>query len=140
MIPPVDRALLVEALCYGSIGGTSASVELGLFYLATHVCGLPVMVSNVAAVASVTVIGFLAQKKFTFRDSQRALPQARLYVLMVGLNFALNNAMVFLFAMMAGMPPVIAKMLQLGISFTFNFSFSKFIVFRQVRYIPIRDA
>ena len=118
-------------MCYASVGAVSASLELGLFYLATHVFGLPVMAANVAAVVSIIAFGFMAQKKFTFRDTQRALPQARLYVVMVGLNFVLNNTLVFLLAMVVGLPPVIEKILQLGTSFTFNFSFSKFIVFRQ---------
>lgn len=126
-------AALGEMLRYGSVGGISALVELGLFHLAHRVFGFSIMASNVAAVTSVLVFGFMAQKKFTFRDTRKAYPQAGLYVLLVGISFFLNNALVFLFAVVLGVQPVIAKIFQLAIGFGFNFAFSKYVVFRGPR-------
>jgi putative flippase GtrA len=129
VVPPA----VAQALRYGSIGSISALVELGLFHLFSGQVGMPIMMANVIAVASVTVFGFVAQKRFTFRDTQKTFPQAGLYALMGGLSFGLNNALVFAFAVLLGMPPVTAKILQLGIGYIFNFSFSKYVVFRDHR-------
>lgn len=106
-------------------------VELGLFHVATGVAGLPIMTANIMAVASVMVFGFIAQKRFTFRDTQKAYKQAGLYALMVSISVGLNNALVFIFAVLMGIQPTVAKVLQLGVGFVFNFSFSKFVVFRR---------
>jgi putative flippase GtrA len=127
----ISPAFLAQMLRYVSIGGISALVELGLFHVATGIAGLPIMTSNVIAVASVIVFGFIAQKRFTFRDSQKAYKQAGLYAVMGGVSVGLNNALVFLFAVLLGIPPTLAKLLQLGVSFAFNFSFSKYVVFRR---------
>jgi putative flippase GtrA len=112
---------------YVTVGGASALTEVLLFYIYLTWLALPLMAANVAAVCSVTFLGFFAQKHFTFRARGRMTFQAMLYVLQLGINFVLNNALVFLFAHVGQLRPIIAKVLQLGLCFLFNFTFSKFV-------------
>lgn len=119
-------------LRYATVGAASALVELMLFQGFYSFAGVPVMVANVMAICGVVVFGFLGQKRFTFRNRGPALAQARRYLLLVATSFALNNALVFLFAVALGWPATVAKVLQLGLSFLFNFAVSRYFVFGRV--------
>src|SRR5258706_15273537 len=94
---------------YLTVGGVSALIEFAIFSGLAGLAELPVMVANVIAVSTVTVLGFLGQKRFTFRDGGRITPQAILYVCQVSVNFLLNNALVYLFAEVMKIPPFAAK-------------------------------
>lgn len=120
----------MQLLRYVAVGGTSALTEILIFHLLSVLFAFPLMFSNVVAVSTVTALGFFGQKRFTFRNDGPVPLQARLYALQLGGNFLLNNALVFLFSSVLGMPALQAKIVQLGLCLLFNFSFSKYIVFR----------
>ena len=114
---------------YAAVGGTSALIELFLFYAFVTWLDMPLMAANLAAVCLVTIGGFLGQKYFTFRARRWRTPQLVLYAFQLASNFVLNNGLVFLFGEILRLPPLAAKILQLGLCFIFNFSFSRFVVF-----------
>jgi putative flippase GtrA len=115
---------------YVTVGGVSAIVEFLIFSGLAGLAGLPIMFSNVVAVSVVTVAGFLGHKWFTYRDTTRRRSQVVLYLCQIGINFVLNNVLVYLFAEVMRIPPVVAKPLQLALCFVFTFSFSRLVVFR----------
>ena len=123
---------LCTMLRYATVGAASALVELTVFQILHSFAGVPLMGANVMAICVVVTFGFLGQKRFTFRDRKPAAAQARRYVLLVASSFMLNNALVFLFAVMLGWPALISKVLQLGLSFLFNFAVSRYFVFGRV--------
>ena len=123
---PVIRLLMR----YLVVGGTSTLIEIGLFYSFNVQLGLQVMASNVLAVSTVTLLGFLGQKRFTFQADGHLTAQAMLYLVQLTVNFLLSNALVFLFVEIMSLVAVYAKALQLCVCLIFNFSFSKFVVFR----------
>lgn len=116
---------------YIAVGATSAACEILLFERLYAVVGLPLLVANVIAICAVTTVGFLGQKLFTFRQRGNTALQLRLFALMLALNFCLNNLLVVLLVDLSGLPSLHAKALQLAISFVFNFSFARFLVFRK---------
>lgn len=116
---------------YVSVGAASALVELVLFQSLYGLAGVPLLAANVLAIAGVVAVGFIGQKRFTFRNRGPAMLQARRYLLLVISSFALNNALVFLFAAVLAWPALIAKLSQLGLSFAFNFTVSRYFVFRR---------
>lgn len=118
-------------LRYIAVGGTSAACEVLLFQLLYASAALPLLTANAIAVCIVTAVGFVGQKLFTFRQSGHTAVQVRLFALMLALNFCLNNLLVFLLVEASGLASLHAKVIQLGISFLFNFSFARFLVFRQ---------
>lgn len=124
-----SRLLFVFLSRYATVGAICATSELILFQVLHKSVGLHVMLSNVLAVSIVTVSGFFGQKYFTFRSWGRSFGQASLYILMLSISFALNNALVFIFVDILSLIPFFAKVLQLGLCFFFNFFFAHFVVF-----------
>lgn len=137
-LPPVrsvhrwfgDEGSFHTLLRYASVGAASALVELTLFQFLHSVAAMPLMMANVLAICGVMVFGFLGQKRFTFRNRDPVMGQAQRYVLLVASSFALNNALVYLFAILLAWPALIAKLLQLGLSFLFNFTVSRYFIFK----------
>lgn len=129
-LPAPDRIPATLAR-YVAVGGTSAACEVLLFQQLYAAIGLPLLAANVVAACVVTAGGFVGQKLFTFRQRGHTVVQLRLFALMLGLNFCLNNLLVWLLVESSGLTSLHAKLLQLGISFLFNFSFARFLVFRQ---------
>jgi putative flippase GtrA len=123
------RGLLDLLSRYATVGAICATVELILFQMLYNMVGLHVMLSNVLAVTIVTVFGFFGQKNFTFRDRERPLRQARLYALMILISYTLDNALVYLFVEILNILPLFAKVLQLGLCFSFNFNYARLVVF-----------
>lgn len=116
---------------YVAVGGTSAACEVWLFQQLYGAVGLPLLAANVIAVCVVTAGGFVGQKLFTFRQRGHTAVQMRLFAVMLAMNFCLNNLLVLLLVEYSGLASLHAKLLQLAVSFLFNFSFARFLVFRQ---------
>ena len=114
---------------YMTVGAVSALAEFILFQGLYALAGLPLMVANGLAIGSVVAFGFFGQKRFTFRNGGPAMRQAGPYLLMIASSFVLNNALVYLFVVVLGWPTALAKVLQLGMCFVFNFTVSRYIVF-----------
>lgn len=132
---PVMRLLMR----YLAVGGLSSLIEVILFYSLNFQLGLGVMASNVLAVSTVTLLGFIGQKRFTFRADGHLTSQAMLYLVQLTVNFLLSNALIFLLVHLMSLLALHAKLLQLGLCLIFNFSFSKFVVFRP-RPQPVRSG
>lgn len=121
-----DFALFLR---YISIGALSAVVELALFSLAYQYFEWPLLVANSGALALAVVVNFAAQKKWTFRIQGQTSRQLRLYVLMQAISAVLNNLLVYLMIARWDWFAPVAKIIQIGLVFVWNFSFCKLVVF-----------
>lgn len=129
---PLVRLLLGEPalfLRYISIGALSALLELGLFSLAYQAFSWPLLAANNGALALAVVFNFTAQKHWTFRVQGGWGRQMPLYALMQAISALLNNLLVFLLIARWDWPPPMAKLVQIGLVFMWNFSFCKLVVF-----------
>ena len=124
------HGLIAVMFRYATVGGISAAVEWLLFQALHGHFHLPTLPSNIIGFTCVTVVGFIAQKKFTFRSEGRWIAQGRLYVVGVASNFLLSNVLVYTFIDILHMAPGLSKALQLALCFAYNFSFARYIVFR----------
>jgi putative flippase GtrA len=124
---------------YVAVGAVIALTEIALFYAFLRWLELALMTANVSAACLVTLLAFVAQKNFTFRAGGRTTPQAMLFAMQVTVNFVLNNALVFLFGELLQLHPLVAKVLQIGLCFMFNFSFSRFVVFGNRTTMPVGE-
>lgn len=125
---------------YVLVGGASALVEFLAFNALLYLGGLPVLVANLAATAIVVAFSFVSHRRFTFRSRDRALPQVGWYVGMLAVSVLLNNALIFLFVVVLDWPPPLAKVLQLGLCFAWNFSCARLVVFARRPGAPNRAA
>lgn len=114
---------------YLVVGGSSAALEFAAFNILVYLAKLPVLPANLAASLFVVVFGFLSHRHFTFKSRGQYSRQLKLYLFMIGITVILNNLLVYLFSSALDWPPPLAKVLQLGICFAWNFTFSRLIVF-----------
>lgn len=121
-----DPALFLR---YISVGALSAVVELSLFSLAYQYFSWPLLLANSGALTVAVAINFAAQRTWTFRNQDQVARQMRLYVLMQALSALLNNLLVYLLIARWGWFPPLAKVIQIGLVFVWNFSFCKLVVF-----------
>jgi putative flippase GtrA len=122
-----DRRLFFTYITVGAIAALSEFALFNLFYGAMK---MPLMVANLSAIGIVVVFGFLSHKRFSFRDRQAFHRQLPWYLLMFGVALALNNALIYLFIAVLGWWAPLSKLLQIGICFLWNFTFSRLVVFR----------
>lgn len=121
-----DLALFLR---YISVGAFSALVELALFSLAYQYLAWPLLLANSAALALALVVNFTAQRQLTFRAAGQFGRQMRLYVLMQAFSALLNTLLVYLLIARWDWSPPLAKVIQIGLVFVWNFSFCKLVVF-----------
>ncbi len=121
-----DPLLLVR---YIGAGAVSALVEFLLFAALYELAGWPLLVANSSAFAVALVICFTLQKRWTFRATGGLGRQAFLYLAMQAVSAAINNALVYIFVAELGLNAPGAKVLQIGLVFLWNFTFSRIVIF-----------
>ena len=115
---------------YIAVGGTAATLEFLLFNLFYSGLHLPLLLANCAAIAICIVFSFTLQKRWTFRNPHSVRKQLPPYVFMISVAVVLNNLLLYLFVAQWNIHPALAKLLQIGLVFGWNFSFSKLMVFK----------
>ena len=85
--------------------------------------------ANSSALSFAVVVNFAAQKKWTFRAEGELTRQFRLYVLMQAVSALLNNLLIYLMIARWDWSPPLAKVIQIGLVFAWNFSCCKLVVF-----------
>lgn len=121
-----DPRLLLR---YISSGSAAAMVEISLFMALYQWLQLPLLAANMLALGCALLLCFALHKHWTFGVRGRGRRQLKLYLLMQGVSILLNNLLVTLFIMHWGWPPLLAKLMQIGIVFVWNFSFCKLVIF-----------
>lgn len=121
-----DRRLFFT---YITVGALSVLVEFVLFNLFYGWLRLPLLAANLCAIGFVIAFSFASHKRFSFRDTQAFHRQLPWYLFMIAVSLSLNNALVYLFIAVLGWPAPLSKLLQIGICFVWNFSFSRLVVF-----------
>lgn len=116
-------------LRYVSVGAVSAALEFALFGLAYEALAWPLMTANGFALGCALALNFTLQMQWTFRADGAWGRRLRRYALMQGVSAALNTALMWLMVARWGWYAPLAKVLEIGIVFAWNFTFSKLVVF-----------
>lgn len=114
---------------YLLVGGGSALVEFVLFNLLFGIAGLPLIAANLASIGVVIALGFVSHKHFTFRSPGGYGRQLRWYLFMLGVSVSLNNLLLWIFVQKWEWSAPLAKVIQIGLCFLWNYSFSRRVVF-----------
>lgn len=114
---------------YVAVGGAAATLEFLLFALFYEALHLPLLVANCIAISFCIVFSFTLQKRWTFRDQQAIRRQLPAYVAMISVAVVLNNLLLYLFVALWYWPAFVAKIMQIGLVFGWNFTISRLIVF-----------
>lgn len=118
-----------QLLRYIGVGALAAAVELILFTAFYEFAQWPLLVSNCAALAVAVVLCFVLQRILTFRTREDANRQLGLYLFMQSISAVLNNLLMLGLVESLGIYAPLAKILQIGIVFIWNYSFCRLVVF-----------
>lgn len=116
---------------FGVVGVINTAVDIGMFSLLYFVIGVPLLASNSAAYLTAVTGSFFLNKNWTFADARSDGRTGRQYVLFVLLGLgglALSNFVVWSFSQMV--TEIVSKLFAVFALFIWNFSMSRFIVFR----------
>jgi putative flippase GtrA len=122
-----DPKLLLR---YIGAGGTAALLELALFTALYQRAAWPLLAANSTALAVALVLCFILQKHWTFRVQGESKRQMKFYLLMQAISAVLNNFIMLALVSGLGLYAPVAKVMQIGIIFVWNFSFCRLVVFR----------
>jgi len=116
-------------LRYVGVGASAATLELSLFVAMHQWLHWELLVANCAALGIAIVYCFLMQRNFTFRARGDAGRHLSLYLLMQSISAVLNNAILWMLVQNAGVYAPLAKVVQIGIVFVWNYTFARLVVF-----------
>jgi len=122
------RDLAAKFAGYFLSGGAAAIVDAGGFALLLHV-GLGTVPAAMASFGIAAIANFLLSAQFVFKQkrSYRGF-LAFLAAALVGL--AVNVGVTVAVASLLGVPPIIAKIIGIGVAFSLNFALNLLVVFR----------
>ena len=120
---------LRQTMRYISVGAIAASVEFLLFTLFYEWARWPLLIANCTALSVAVVLCFILQKNWTFRARGNARRQLWLYLLMQSISAILNNLLMLGLVQGFGIYAPLAKVLQIGIVFIWNYAFCRLVVF-----------
>ena len=127
-----------QFISYFGVGGVSALVEWGAFFLFDSVLGIQYMLATVLAFILSTTMNWFLGRVITFRDSAYKNQKGREIVLVfavsaIGLLF--NLGLMYLFVtvlkMNTSLWKIVAKVLATGIVFVWNFLARKLWIYRE---------
>lgn len=133
--PPADTAdaagrpgVFAQGLRYLLVGGSSAALELAIFWTLSSPLDVDVRVSNVIAVLVATVCNFLMNRQWTFKASSHWVRSAVLYLTLWSLNLVFTTS-VIAYADAQGLNATVVKIGTMAIITLWNFWLFRKVVF-----------
>lgn len=122
------REVAGQGLRYLVTGSLAAVVDIGVFALLLRQdMSIPLAATISFAAASVT--NYWLASRFVFRARRSAAGYLRFLVFAL-LGLAMNVSLTAVLAAYTPLPPVLAKVVAIGITFVFNFTMNSLFVFR----------
>ena len=127
MSGPIPMSLAEKFVRYVLTGGSAAIVDVGLF-AAFYALGLGAIAAAMASWLAAAVVNYTLSSLIAFRT---ALGGRRLlvFLLVAAAGFAINVSVTSVCALVLGVPPVLSKVIGIGIAFVANFLANAFLVF-----------
>ena len=131
MLELVRRHAMV--IRYLIAGGTAASVDISILYLATEVFGVWYLSSAVFAFTMAFIVSFLLQKFWAFRDRRVEGMHGQLlsYLFVLILNMILNTAFIYFLVENGNQHYIISQIISGAVIALWSFFIYRFIIFRE---------
>jgi putative flippase GtrA len=120
--------MLLKFSGYAVSGGIAAIFDAGGFAL-LHRAGTPTALAAVVSFLVAALVNFQLSSNFVFMQA----PSRRSFVLflsMAAIGLSINAGLTVAISNAGGLPPEIAKILAIGVTFVVNFLLNYFVVFR----------
>lgn len=122
------RRIAGQAARYVVTGGTAAIVDSVGFWILTEL-EIGVALAAILSFAVAAVVNYAFTARFVF--AQRPTPRQFLgFFAMALIGLAVNVSITMALALQLGVPPVLSKIVGIGVAFFVNFSLNVWIVFR----------
>lgn len=127
--PLAGLAALREPALFGAIGVLNTAIDFLLFVLLVHF-GVPPLLANAVSFSTGAANSYFLNARLTFRVGRkdRSRGTALRFAGMIASTLALSQAILWIGLRLA-LPPALAKLLSLLITFLFGFLVSKLFVF-----------
>lgn len=119
---------LKQAILYLLVGGSSALIELVLFYTLSDVFSASLTLSNVAAVIIATAFNFIVNGTVTFKSASSLSRSVILYLILFCFNTIFSTVVINYLASM-GLPAIFAKIITMACIVLWNFVLYKKVIF-----------
>jgi putative flippase GtrA len=113
------------------VSGICASTELLLFGVLFKMCALSLTISYLSSFSVATIIGYILHSYFTFSVGKISKRSA-IYFLFQASSILLLGYCIFITLIFCGIYPIIAKIIQLIITFNINVLFGRNLTFRKI--------
>ncbi|MCX6824775.1 MAG: GtrA family protein [candidate division SR1 bacterium] len=125
-----DGILLRKFIRYTLIGGLGAGINVFFLWFFTHVTGIYYIVSAILAFIISVVVGFIFQKKITFKNTtKKHTKQLFLFVVFQGIGLVLDLFLLRLLVSKGGFYYIYVSVFNKGIIFIWNFIMNHFFTF-----------
>ena len=125
--------VLARLVRYTLVSIASFLIDYLLFFLLSHVAGVPYLAANAAARVVSAVANFTGHKMFSFRSAGQTLPKAVRYVLAVAFALSMASVLLYVTVEYLAIGSLIAKPLVDLLVFLINFGVLSRFVFRENR-------
>lgn len=122
------RQVAGQGLRYLVTGSLAAVVDIGVFALLLQQ-GLTIPLAATISFGAASITNYWLTSRFVFQAQRSATGYLRFLVFAL-LGLALNVTLTTVLAAYTPLPPVLAKVVAIGISFVFNFTMNSLFVFR----------
>ncbi len=130
------RAVLSKLVRYGVTGGIAAVVDAGGFALLLET-GLAVWIAGTLSFCLAALVNYGLSSRFVFARGATAQGFALFFVAaLIGLSVNLGVTLAGVY--LAGLAPVLAKIVGIGTAFLVNFALNLLVVFRPSTAAPPR--
>jgi putative flippase GtrA len=127
-VSDAEPSVFAQGVRYLLVGGSSALLELAIFWVLSSPLDLDVRISNVIAVLIATVCNFLMNRQWTFKSSSHWVRSAVLYLTLWSLNLVFTTS-VIAYADGQGFSPTLAKIGTMALVTLWNFWLFRKVVF-----------
>lgn len=123
------------------VGVISTAVNYLLFIILFSVFGIYYLLSSIAGYFSGLTLGYLLNKKWTFKTNVNTKKRYFYSYLLVYLSsLVIAQGVLLLFVEIFGFIPEIGNIISIGVSTMTNFIGTNFIVFRSRDYVYVKQA
>lgn len=117
---------------FSLVGCVGVSIQYSTFYLLYKVFSVYYLIASALGCIIGAFIVFLLNRRWTFNIKQgKAVRQLALFFILMALSIAINCIAIYFFTDIVHIIPEISQIIAMAITTLFNFTGSKFWVFKQ---------
>jgi putative flippase GtrA len=125
------KATSITFIKYFLVGGTSALLELTLFYTLLERLDLKIVIANSIAYTTLFFFNYILQRKWAFASKMKVKKQIIAYGLLFFFNLNFSNAMVVFLINGFQINSLVSKFLSMGLFVPLNFLIYRNLIFKR---------